>query len=155
MIDKAKQFCADAHQSTGQLRKYTGEPYEVHPFAVAELVMSRTDDQEVIAAAYLHDVLEDVAPCMPQYGEEVILKLFGERVLSIVVELTNEFTKEKYPEMNRKARKAAEAERLSKASEGAKLVKRADLHDNSKSIPAGFVSWTQEKDALEALIGKW
>lgn len=152
---KAKQFCVDAHQSIGQTRKYTGEPYHVHPISVAELVQSRTDDQEIVAAAYLHDVLEDVAPTMPQYGADAIRAAFGERVLSIVVELTNEYTKENYPEMNRKARKQAEAERLAKASEGAKIIKRADLFDNSKSIPESFSAWIQEKETLESMIGRW
>jgi acetylornithine/succinyldiaminopimelate/putrescine aminotransferase len=50
----------DAHQFVGQTRKYTGEPYEVHPDAVRALVETVTKDPATLAAAHLHDVVEDV-----------------------------------------------------------------------------------------------
>ena len=157
IVLKAKQFAIEAHDSIGQVRKYTGEPYHVHPIAVAELVREKTYDDEIVAAAFLHDVLEDVAPTMPQYGAETIRTEFGERVLSLVIELTDVFTKENYPELNRKKRKSLEAERISKISESAKLIKRADLFDNSKTIMGSRFekAWLEEKEILESLIGKW
>lgn len=154
---RAKQFAIEAHESIGQIRKYTGEPYHVHVVAVAELVLEKTQDEEVVAAAYLHDVLEDVAPTMPQYGEDVIRKEFGDRVISMVLELTDVFTKENYPDLNRKKRKAMEADRLSKISEEAKLIKRADLFDNNKSITGTSFEkvWLQEKAILDSILGTW
>ena len=53
----AMDIAARAHE--GQVRKYTGEPYLTHPFAVAGLVRSVTDDEDMVAAAILHDVVED------------------------------------------------------------------------------------------------
>jgi len=157
IYEKAKLFAVEAHSSIGQLRKFTGEPYHVHVHAVAELVSTKTNDEEVLAAACLHDVLEDVSPTMPQYGAEAIRAEFGDRVLSIVIELTNVFTKANYPELNRKKRKQLEAERLAQVSEEAKLIKRADLFDNSKSIKGTSLEkvWIQEKEVLDTLLGAW
>lgn len=157
LYHKAKMFAVEAHASIGQVRKYTGEPYHVHVHAVAELVATKTNDEEILAAACLHDILEDVAPTMPQYGTETIRKEFGDRVLSLVIELTDIFTKENYPDLNRKKRKQAEAERLAGVSEDAKLIKRADLFDNNKSISGTSFNkvWLEEKAVLDSLIGVW
>jgi len=57
MIKKAAEFAAKAHEGT--VRKGSCLPYIVHPREVAMLVSVMTDDPEVIAAAYLHDVIED------------------------------------------------------------------------------------------------
>ena len=157
MYEKAKQFAIEAHGSIGQVRKYTGEPYHVHVLTVAELVATKTQDEEILAAACLHDVLEDVAPSKPEYGQEAIRREFGERVLSLVLELTDIYTKENYPELNRKKRKQLEAERLAQSSEDAKLIKRADLFDNNKSLMGTSFEkvWLQEKEVLDSLLGVW
>ena len=157
IYNKAKQFAINAHESIGQVRKYSGEPYHVHVLAVAELVASKTNDEEILAAACLHDVLEDVAPVNPQYSKEVILAEFGSRVLDLVLELTDIYTKENYPDFNRKKRKQLEAERLSQVSEPAKLIKRADLFDNNKSISGTSFErvWLQEKAVLDSILGVW
>ena len=57
LVKKALEFASNAHN--GQTRKYTGEPYIVHPIEVMELVREVIDDPEVLAAALLHDVVED------------------------------------------------------------------------------------------------
>lgn len=157
IYEKAKMFAVEAHGSIGQVRKYTGEPYHVHVQAVAELVATKTNDEEILAAACLHDVLEDVAPSMSQYGKETILQEFGERVLNLVVELTDVYTKENHPDLNRKKRKQLEAERLAQVSEDAKLIKRADLFDNNKSIMGTSFEkvWLQEKAVLDSVLGTW
>ena len=56
LIDEAAKFAEDMHRH--QRRKYKGDPYFTHCEAVAELVKQRTQDPIVIAAAYLHDVIE-------------------------------------------------------------------------------------------------
>jgi (p)ppGpp synthase/HD superfamily hydrolase len=154
---KARNFAVEAHASIGQVRKYAGEPYHVHVHAVAELVETKTNDEEILAAACLHDVLEDVEPSMPQYGRETIRKEFGERVLSLVIELTDIYTKENYPDLNRKKRKQLEAERLAQVSDDAKLIKRADLFDNNKTIAGSSFNkvWLEEKAVLDSMIGTW
>ncbi len=70
----------------GQGRKTDGLPYISHPFIVAWTVAQTTDDDDVIAAALLHDVLEDVAG----YSADEMTAEFGGRVTSIVQELTED-----------------------------------------------------------------
>lgn len=77
MIRKAAEFAGKAH--AGALRKGSGIPYIYHPMEVALIVAQMTDDPEVIAAAYLHDVLEDT-----QVTAEELEKQFGSRVLELV-----------------------------------------------------------------------
>lgn len=157
IYEKARIFAIEAHTSIGQVRKFDGEPYHTHVLRVAELVSTRTQDQEILAAACLHDVLEDVEPNNPDFSRERILEEFGERVLELVVELTDIYTKENHPDKNRKTRKELEARRLALVSEEAKLIKRADLHDNNKSILGTSFEkvWLQEKARLDELLGEW
>ena len=57
LLNDAVAFAAHAH--SGQLRKGTNLPYIVHPMEVAAICASYTDDVEVLAAAVLHDIVED------------------------------------------------------------------------------------------------
>jgi (p)ppGpp synthase/HD superfamily hydrolase len=102
-------------------------------------------------------VLEDVEPNNPDFSRERILAEFGERVLKLVIDLTDIYTKENHPDKNRKARKELEAQRLALISDEAKLIKRADLHDNNKSILGTSFEkvWLQEKARLDELLGVW
>jgi (p)ppGpp synthase/HD superfamily hydrolase len=157
MYEKARIFAIEAHSSIGQVGKFDGAPYHTHVLRVAELVSSRTKDQEVLAAACLHDVLEDVEPKNPDFARGRILEEFGPRVLDLVVELTDVYTKENHPDKNRKTRKELEARRLAEVSEEAKLIKRADLHDNNRSILGTSFekTWLEEKKLLDRLLGTW
>lgn len=147
---KALSFATLAHE--GQFRKYDKMPYIVHPIAVAELVKDMTDDSEMIAAAYLHDVVEDT-----EITHEEIFLEFGLRVAELVYDLTDQFTKEMYPEFNRKKRKKLEAERLGKISKEAQLIKICDMADNTKSIikdDPGFASlFLREKSYILEQMG--
>jgi (p)ppGpp synthase/HD superfamily hydrolase len=135
--EQAKRFAHAAHDSIGQKRKYSGEPYWVHTDAVAATVERvLPNDDEAVAAAHLHDVLEDVTPLNPDYSEGLIRIMFGERVLSLVKELTDEFTKEAYPQLNRARRKALECERVRTTSSVAQTIKLADMLNNTESITA-------------------
>jgi len=127
MIEKAKWVAQEAHE--GQKRKYTGEPYYTHVESVANRVAKIMDDPELIAAALLHDTVEDSDVTVDEIGE-----IFGLRVAEIVYDLTDHFTKENYPNLNRKERKRLEAKRLGGISEDAKMVKLCDLADNTSSI---------------------
>lgn len=157
LFEKARIFAIAAHSSIGQVRKFNGEPYHNHVLRVAELVSSKTDDQEVLAAACLHDVLEDVEPHNPEFSREKILEEFGLGVLELVLELTDVYTKENFPNLNRKSRKELESQRLSRIGERAKLIKRADLHDNNLSIMGTSFekTWLEEKKVLDELLGTW
>ena len=141
LIQRAQNFAHAAHDSIGQKRKYTGEPYWVHTDEVARIVEEAVYEQKgiwpsqkMIAAANLHDVLEDVFPVNPNINHQKIKNEFGDDVYLLVSELTDEFTKEKYPKWNRETRKRAEAARIEKISIEAKTIKLADLISNTASI---------------------
>lgn len=126
MIPRAFRLARMAHESIHQRRKYTNEPYYLHPWAVATLVMMETDDEAVVAAAALHDVAEDV----PGFSLDGLDK----RLLALVDELTHRFTPDAYPAMNRATRKRYEAQRISHTSSAARLIKTCDNLDNIRSI---------------------
>ena len=57
IVERAREFATQAHE--GQVRKYTGVPYIVHPIEVMEIVCTVEHDDAMLAAALLHDVVED------------------------------------------------------------------------------------------------
>ncbi|MTJ93609.1 MAG: HD domain-containing protein, partial [Desulfovibrio sp.] len=75
LIARAAAFAAEAHAAVGQVRKYTGEPYVEHPRAVARLVADAGGDDAMVAAAWLHDVVEDTRVSLDeirgQFGDAV------------------------------------------------------------------------------------
>jgi (p)ppGpp synthase/HD superfamily hydrolase len=120
--DKAKAFAIAAHSAIGQTRKYTHQPYWVHPIAVAQLVESVDHTDEMVAAAYLHDVVEDTKVTL-----ELIRDEFGDVVGDLVYWLTDVSCKE---DGNRATRKKLDREHISRASADAKTVKLADIISN-------------------------
>ena len=68
---KARIYATAAHAAIGQVRKYTGERYIQHPCAVVNLVLSVPHTEEMIAAAWLHDVVEDTEASLADIGEEL------------------------------------------------------------------------------------
>lgn len=126
METKAKKFAAWYHASIDQRRKYTNEPYINHPAAVAELVRSVPHTEEMLCAAWLHDVVEDT-PCTLTEVEQA----FGMVVASLVDMLTDVSKPE---DGNRATRKALDREHTANASPQAKTIKLADLIDNTHSI---------------------
>ena len=121
---RARTFAEIAHGD--QKRKYTGEPYVTHPGAVADLVRSVPHTEEMIAAAWLHDVVEDTQVTLERVREE-----FGDVVADLVADLTDVSKPENG---NRRVRKAIDREHTAAASPQAKTIKLADLIDNSRSI---------------------
>lgn len=81
-----KAISASARLHRNQTRKSDGSPYIVHPFSVAVLISEHTEDDIVIAAALLHDVLEDVVG----YIEEDMRRDFGDKVTDIVLEVSED-----------------------------------------------------------------
>jgi len=149
LIDAAYEFAKEAHGE--QKRKYTGEPYINHPVAVAQLVASVTEDCEMIAAALLHDVIEDTAVT---YKDLVDTKNgFGPHVANLVWWLSDVSRLE---DGNRKIRKHLDRLHISGAPSNAKTIKLADLCDNTSSITKydpGFAKiYMEEKKALLPLL---
>lgn len=117
------RFAANWHR--GQRRKYTGEPYISHPLAVAEIVRKSRGCGTAIAAAILHDVVEDT-PCTL----EVIEREYGRPLANAVWWLTDDARGDR----NRLQHKQDLAARWKRAPQWVREVKMADLLDNSKSI---------------------
>jgi len=126
LVDRARIYATEAHQRINQRRKYNNEPYHVHLHAVAKLVELVTDDAEMIAAAWLHDTVEDTQATLEDIEAE-----FGVTVAELVEELTDI---SRPGDGNRAVRKAIDRRHLAQASARAKTVKLADLIDNCKDI---------------------
>jgi (p)ppGpp synthase/HD superfamily hydrolase len=126
---RAHAMVVNEFGSLGQRRKYSGTPYENHLLEVANLVQTHGGDPGQIAAAWLHDVVEDTPVTINE-----IEPAFGSDVASLVLELTDVFTKAVFPELNRAARKQLEAERLWKISARAQTIKFADFVSNGVDI---------------------
>jgi (p)ppGpp synthase/HD superfamily hydrolase len=158
MTDEAYSFAIDAHNSIGQVRKYSGEPYHVHPLRVARAVIAAGGNFRTIQAAFLHDVLEDVTPKNPSFDLAAIAEKFGPITANIVLQLTDVFTREAFPKFNREKRKELEAVRLSMVGMHAQTVKVADLIDNTADILAhdeGFARvYIKEKKVILNLISE-
>ncbi len=122
----AGRFAKTAHNSINQKRKYTNEPYMVHPVNVAKLVSVCSSTAEMIAAALLHDVLEDTPTT-----ENELRELFGDETTNLVVWLTDTSRPE---DGNRRVRKAIDRKRLANAPADAQTIKVADLIDNTYDI---------------------
>jgi (p)ppGpp synthase/HD superfamily hydrolase len=121
---RAKEFATQKH--LGQVRKYTGEPYINHPAAVVEIVRSVAHTEAMLAAAWLHDTVEDTDATLQEVTE-----LFGIEVGAFVEMLTDVSKPE---DGNRALRKAMDCEHTARAMPPAKTIKLADLIDNSHSI---------------------
>ncbi|WP_199797633.1 HD domain-containing protein [Pseudazoarcus pumilus] len=100
----------------------------MHPVAVAELVATVEHTPQMLAAALLHDVLEDTRRTRAE-----VEATFGGEVATLVGWLTDVSRPEGG---NRAARKALDRERIAKAPATAKTIKLADLIDNSSTILA-------------------
>lgn len=128
VILTAATFAREAHGT--QKRKYNTLPYIYHPARVAGRAMIlECATPELVAAAFMHDVLEDTA-----VTQQEMVDVFGEKITSYVEMLTNEFTKTKYPALSRKERKAKEADRLSQIPTPIKFIKALDRIDNLLEI---------------------
>ncbi|MGD9388570.1 MAG: HD domain-containing protein, partial [Gammaproteobacteria bacterium] len=128
LIARARDFAVQAHARINHRRKYTHQPYEVHLKHVARLVAEVTDDEVTVAAAWLHDTLEDT----PATWED-IEESFGGEVATVVAELTDV---SRPSDGNRAVRKALDRAHLARAGNRAKTVKLADLIDNLRDISA-------------------
>ena len=125
-------------QHGDQKRKYIGTPYWEHPLAVAHIVDAWCKLDLVIEIALCHDLLEDTECGGPELEAKLLEIGYDEGdtqfIRTGVWYLTDQYTKEAYPEMNRAERKQQEAARLRSATQSAKAVKLADLIHNTDSI---------------------
>jgi (p)ppGpp synthase/HD superfamily hydrolase len=150
LVARARAFAIREHRRIDHRRKYSKQPYDVHLEAVADLVAEVTDDPEMIAAAWLHDVVEDTPVTLDDVERE-----FGGAVARLVEALTDV---SRPGDGNRAARKAIDRAHLAAASPRAKTVKLADLTDNARDIcrhDAAFGRvYLAEMEALLAVLGE-
>ena len=136
LVLSAAEFAARKHRD--QRRKDQGaSPYINHPITVADLLVRHgaVDDPRVIAAALLHDTIEDT-----ETSYEELRGRFGATVADIVVEVTDVAWLKKH------TRKRLHISRAARATQGAKLVKLADKIANLRdTIARPPTDWTAER----------
>lgn len=120
-----------------QKRKYTGLPYWTHLVGVAYIVYKTTKDETSTVVALLHDIKEDTK-CTDLHLDRFLNEFYApyivEKIIKGVEALTDEYVRIAYPELNRKKRKALEAERLGNTEPWIQTIKYADLIHNTRSI---------------------
>ncbi len=127
VIEKALLFATAAHE--GQARKMNGLPFILHPMEVAVIVSEMCTDEEIIAAALLHDAVEDTSATLEEIGEQ-----FGERIRQLV-EKESEDKRNGLPRSATwRIRKEESVEKIRTASREAKMIALADKLSNMRSI---------------------
>ena len=131
LLDRAIVFAVRAHGGTE--RRGKGFPYIVHPMEAVEIVATMTSDQELLAAAALHDTVEDT-----DVTEEQIRAEFGERVASLVAAESDEPHEHRDSVDNWRARKQTAIDRIAAASHDAKIVALGDKLSNMRAIARDY-----------------
>jgi len=132
LLDRAISFAVKAHSNTE--RRGKGFPYIVHPMEAMEIVSSITADQELLAAAALHDTIEDTSVTVNDIKKE-----FGERVAKLVEDESDKFISGVSESDSWHSRKQAAIERLAAAPYDAKIVALGDKLSNMRAIYRDYV----------------
>ena len=138
LLDRAIIFAVRAHAGTE--RRGKGFPYIVHPLEAVEIVATMTSDQELLAAAALHDTVEDTDVTLEQIRAE-----FGARIASLVASESDIVIDGLSKEDSWHARKQAAIDRLALASRDAKTVALGDKLSNMRAIARDYA---RQGDAL-------
>ena len=131
LLDRAIVFAVKAHAGTE--RRGKGFPYIVHPMEAMEIVATMTPDQELLAAAALHDTVEDTDVTVDQLRAE-----FGDRIARLVADESDEFEAGVSEEDSWHARKQAAIDRLARAPHDAKMVALGDKLSNMRAIARDY-----------------
>ena len=131
LVDRAIIFAVKAHAGTE--RKGKGFPYIVHPMEAMEIVSTMTSDQELLAAAALHDTVEDTDATLDDLRTE-----FGNRVAMLVAHESEEKNPAVSARESWHARKQAAIERLTHAPHDAKIVALGDKLSNMRAIARDY-----------------
>ncbi len=124
VVREALELAVAAHE--GQTRRYTGEPFVLHPVAVAHVVSEYERDPLVLAAALLHDVVEDTEVTAQDLADR-----FPASVVRMVLSLTNPSRPE---DGNRATRKAIDHAHVEQSEPRAQTIKYTDVYLNVRSI---------------------
>ena len=148
-VRRALEMAREAH--AGQVRNGSGGmPYIEHPIAVAELLSERNFGDEVLAAALLHDVVEDSAISIAEVRER-----FGGKVADLVEALTDDETIEPY-----ERRKDEHRRRVAAAGPDAPAIYAADKLSNVRTLRGAYASQGESvgeefKVPLDVKVAVW
>ena len=131
LLDKAIIYAVRAHAGTE--RRGKGFPYIVHPMEAMEIVSTMTSDQELLAAAALHDVVEDTDITVEEIRAE-----FGDRIASLVAAESDAVQEGVSEEESWRSRKEQGIRRLQGASRDVKIVALGDKLSNMRAIARDF-----------------
>ena len=131
LLDRAIEFAVRAHAGTE--RRGKGFPYIVHPMEAMEIVATMTPDQELLAAAALHDTVEDTDVTVDRIRAE-----FGDRIAAIVAGESDEMPAGVSEEDSWHSRKRAAIERLAAAPRDVKIVALGDKLSNMRAIARDY-----------------
>ena len=139
LVSEAIAFAVKAHD--GMRRKKSSAPYILHPMEAAVIVGTMTDDQDLIAAAALHDVVEDANITIDEIEEK-----FGKRVRELVQSETEDKRADLPPESTWRIRKEESLAVLKRTEDlGVLMVWLGDKLANMRSL---YRDWTVEGDAM-------
>lgn len=127
LLDRAIVFAVKAHHNTE--RRGKGFPYIVHPMEAVEVVATITPDQELLAAAALHDTIEDTDVTVEQICAE-----FGDRVANLVHAESDKFVEGLSEAESWRDRKQEAIDRLAAAPHDAKIVALGDKLSSMRAI---------------------
>ena len=128
LLDEAIHFATDAF--SGKKRKCSGCPAVLHSLEAAAIVAGMTDDEQVIAATVLHDVIEDAGITSDEIREK-----FGDRVTKLVLSETEDKRSDMPPAQTWKLRKQEAIALLDKTDDrGVKLLFLGDKLSNMRSV---------------------
>lgn len=121
-----------------QKRKYTGAPYYTHLLSVADRVEQYVKDGYETEIALCHDLIEDTECSLADLSSRLMSLGYSVEedveILAGVDDLTDKYTHERYPELNRAQRKKLESVRIAASRPTAQTVKYADIIDNITSV---------------------
>lgn len=139
LFDRAVIFACEKH--SGQRRKMSDAPYFLHPMEVASIVSTMSDDQELLAAAVLHDTVEDAGVTLEEISEK-----FGRRVSLLVMTETEEKRAERPAKETWRLRKEETLIMLQNTKDIA--VKKLWLGDKLSNIRSFYRGHKKQGDAF-------
>ncbi len=132
ILEESIIYATIMHQ--GKRRKFKGNPFILHPLEVAQILSTMTDDQEIIAAGILHDIVEDTDGTL-----EEIEKRFGKRVAILVSSESEEEYPGESPNATWKRRKEGALRVLKNSQDiGVRMLWLADKLANIRSIASMY-----------------
>ncbi len=138
LVDKAIVFATNAHHGTE--RRGKGFPYIVHPLEALSIVATMTSEPDLLAAAVLHDTIEDTEVTFEQIKEE-----FGEHVAWLVSNETDVKTNSNGEKLPWKERKERDMINLLNSTREVKIVAMGDKLSNMRAIARDYL---QNGDAI-------